>query len=109
VRALLDAGYEKPEDDSDTADEMSVEPYIDQDDDDDDDDDLPASRHRQVFALGRTPAHVKSTAKFPAAKANQPTKIRGTTVDIFFTFYFSGLKVFDILEFYAGWSDEIDH
>jgi len=101
VRALLDTGYKKPEDDVDAVDEMEVVPYTGQDSDGDDDDDgdgdsgssclgfssqprVPSVSHpRQVFMLGRKLAGRKCTDKSPAAKAKQPAKIHGTTVGLF--------------------------
>jgi len=78
VRALLDAGYEQPKDDIDDVDEMAVKPYVDEASDDDDTSVVGSSfQPRQVFALGRKHAGLKSTAKLPAAKAKQPTKIHG--------------------------------
>jgi len=95
VRALLDAGYKKPDEDMDACDEMAVEPYVDRESDDDDDADtsslgsssqprVPSSSHpRQVFALGRKLAGRKSMEKQPVAKAKQPAKIHGTAIDLF--------------------------
>ena len=93
VRALLDSGYEKPDDDIDTVDEMAVKPYVDHDSDDDDDlSSVSSSQPRQVFTLGRQHYVPKSTKKLSAATAKQPTKMHGTAVVNFYASVIENLR-----------------
>jgi len=93
VRALLDSGYEKPDDDIDTVDEMAVKPYVDHDSDDDDDlSSVSSSQPRQVFTLGRQHYVPKSTKKLSATTAKQPAKMHGTAVVNFYASVIENLR-----------------